>query len=158
MPTEVKVELINRLSESGLPIIESTSFVSPKWVPQVLYQLVIPSYVLNNNGKNWHQKNQIITFYTLLIFQMSDHTHVLEKVKRFPNVKYTALTPNLKGFNSAVSGLVKILNNKNPILCERPVVSELSFVKYRQYERMLSYLGGSGSWRSCYFWSRVWVI
>ena len=34
---------------------------------------------------------------------MSDHTEVLEKVKRSPNVRYTALTPNLKGFNGAVS-------------------------------------------------------
>jgi hypothetical protein len=33
--TDVKVELINRLAEAGLPVIESTSFVSPKWVPQL---------------------------------------------------------------------------------------------------------------------------
>ena len=32
---DTKVELINRLSESGLPVIESGSFVSPKWVPQM---------------------------------------------------------------------------------------------------------------------------
>ena len=36
MPTTVKIELINRLSQSGLPVIETTSFVSPKWVPQVV--------------------------------------------------------------------------------------------------------------------------
>lgn len=35
MPTRTKVELINRLAQAGLPIIESTSFVSPKWVPQL---------------------------------------------------------------------------------------------------------------------------
>ena len=35
VPTEIKVELINRLSRSGLKAIESTSFVSPKWVPQM---------------------------------------------------------------------------------------------------------------------------
>jgi hydroxymethylglutaryl-CoA lyase len=35
IPTEVKVELIDKLSEAGLPVIESTSFVSPKWVPQL---------------------------------------------------------------------------------------------------------------------------
>ena len=33
--TPVKIELINKLSESGLSVIEVTSFVSPKWVPQV---------------------------------------------------------------------------------------------------------------------------
>ncbi|MGH8851331.1 MAG: hydroxymethylglutaryl-CoA lyase [Casimicrobiaceae bacterium] len=35
VPTEVKVGLIDRLSEAGVPAIEATSFVSPKWVPQM---------------------------------------------------------------------------------------------------------------------------
>ncbi len=35
IPTETKVEFINRLSDSGLKVIESTSFVSAKWVPQM---------------------------------------------------------------------------------------------------------------------------
>jgi hydroxymethylglutaryl-CoA lyase len=35
LPAAVKIELINRLSETGLTHIEATSFVSPKWVPQM---------------------------------------------------------------------------------------------------------------------------
>ena len=35
VPTEVKIELINRLSETGLAAIEVTGFVSPTWVPQL---------------------------------------------------------------------------------------------------------------------------
>lgn len=35
VPTSVKVELIKMLISSGLPVVEATSFVSPKWVPQV---------------------------------------------------------------------------------------------------------------------------
>lgn len=35
VPVEAKVGLIDRLSEAGLPVIESGSFVSPKWVPQM---------------------------------------------------------------------------------------------------------------------------
>jgi hydroxymethylglutaryl-CoA lyase len=35
VPTEVKVELIDRLTDAGLQAIEATSFVSPKWVPQM---------------------------------------------------------------------------------------------------------------------------
>ena len=35
VPTEAKVELIDRLSDAGLPAVEATSFVSPKWVPQM---------------------------------------------------------------------------------------------------------------------------
>ena len=33
--TEVKIDLINRLSAAGFTNIEATSFVSPKWVPQM---------------------------------------------------------------------------------------------------------------------------
>jgi hydroxymethylglutaryl-CoA lyase len=35
VPTEVKLELIERLAEAGLPAVEATAFVSPKWVPQM---------------------------------------------------------------------------------------------------------------------------
>jgi len=33
--TETKLELIDRLAQSGLTVIEATAFVSPKWVPQM---------------------------------------------------------------------------------------------------------------------------
>jgi hydroxymethylglutaryl-CoA lyase len=35
VPTAAKVELIDRLSATGLQTIEATSFVSPKWIPQL---------------------------------------------------------------------------------------------------------------------------
>ena len=35
VPTEVKVALIEALADAGVPAIEATSFVSPKWVPQM---------------------------------------------------------------------------------------------------------------------------
>ena len=35
VPTEVKIELVNRLSAAGFRNIEAASFVSPKWVPQM---------------------------------------------------------------------------------------------------------------------------
>ena len=35
VPTEVKVRLIELLADAGLKYIEATSFVSPKWVPQM---------------------------------------------------------------------------------------------------------------------------
>ena len=35
VPTSVKVELIQRLAVAGLRAIEATSFVSPRWVPQL---------------------------------------------------------------------------------------------------------------------------
>ncbi|WP_328326728.1 MULTISPECIES: hydroxymethylglutaryl-CoA lyase [unclassified Streptomyces] len=35
VPTEVKAEFIHRLADAGLTTIEATSFVHPKWVPQL---------------------------------------------------------------------------------------------------------------------------
>jgi hydroxymethylglutaryl-CoA lyase len=35
VPTAVKLELIERLAEAGLPAVEATAFVSPKWIPQM---------------------------------------------------------------------------------------------------------------------------
>lgn len=67
VPTELKIELIDRLAAAGVPVIEATSFVSPKWVPQ-----------------------------------MGDNSAVLAGIRRQPGVTYTALTPNLQGFDGAV--------------------------------------------------------
>lgn len=35
VPTPVKVELINRLSAAGFPYVEASSFVHPRWIPQL---------------------------------------------------------------------------------------------------------------------------
>lgn len=35
VPTEVKAELVARLLAAGLPVVEATSFVHPRWVPQL---------------------------------------------------------------------------------------------------------------------------
>ncbi|MBZ4015200.1 hydroxymethylglutaryl-CoA lyase [Streptomyces purpurogeneiscleroticus] len=61
IPTEVKAEFIRRLADAGLDTIEATSFVHPKWVPQLadaerLFPLVsdlgarLPVLVPNERG------------------------------------------------------------------------------------------------------------
>jgi hydroxymethylglutaryl-CoA lyase len=62
VPTEVKAEFIRRLADAGLTTIEATSFVHPKWVPQLadaerLFPLVrdlkgvhLPALVPNSRG------------------------------------------------------------------------------------------------------------
>ena len=35
VPTQRKIDWINALSATGLSTIETTAFVSPKWVPQL---------------------------------------------------------------------------------------------------------------------------
>ncbi len=35
VPVEVKIEFLDRLADAGLKVLEATSFVHPKWVPQL---------------------------------------------------------------------------------------------------------------------------
>lgn len=66
--TAEKIRLVDLLSDCGFPKIEVTSFVSPKWVPQ-----------------------------------MADAAEVLAGITRRPGTIYTALTPNLRGFEAALA-------------------------------------------------------
>ncbi|KAF4378504.1 hypothetical protein CsatB_028654 [Cannabis sativa] len=50
VPTAVKIELIHRLVSSGLPVVEATSFVSPKWVPQLADAKDVMQAVRNLEG------------------------------------------------------------------------------------------------------------
>ena len=63
----VKIELVHRLQAAGLREIEVTSFVSPKWVPQ-----------------------------------MADNAEVMAGIARQGGVRYSVLTPNLKGLEAAL--------------------------------------------------------
>ncbi len=65
--TEHKATLVHMLQEAGLKEIEVTSFVSPKWVPQ-----------------------------------MADNAAVMAAIARQPGVRYSVLTPNIKGLEAAL--------------------------------------------------------
>ncbi|AME23551.1 hydroxymethylglutaryl-CoA lyase [Burkholderia sp. PAMC 26561] len=69
--TGLKIDLINRLAKAGLQNVESASFVSPKWVPQ-----------------------------------MADGAAVMAGIERRPGTIYSALTPNLRGFEAAFEAKV----------------------------------------------------
>ncbi len=50
IPTDIKIELINRLSATGLRVIEATSFVSPKWIPQLADNLAVYKGITKKPG------------------------------------------------------------------------------------------------------------
>ncbi len=66
--TTHKVALIHRLQAAGCREIEATSFVSPKWVPQ-----------------------------------MADNAAVMAGIQRASGVRYSVLTPNMKGLEAALA-------------------------------------------------------
>jgi hydroxymethylglutaryl-CoA lyase len=68
VPADVKIALVDRLTEAGFPNIEAASFVSPKWVPQ-----------------------------------MATSKEVMAGIARKPGVIYSALTPNMQGFEAALA-------------------------------------------------------
>lgn len=56
VPTTVKLQLIEKLTAANVPAIETTAFVSPKWVPQMAdAKLILPAIQqhYSNNGKEY---------------------------------------------------------------------------------------------------------
>jgi hydroxymethylglutaryl-CoA lyase len=50
VPTGVKIALIERLADAGLPAIETTAFVSPKWVPQMADAAAVMAGIRKRRG------------------------------------------------------------------------------------------------------------
>lgn len=75
VPTEAKLQLLQRLVSAGHVTIEAGSFVSPKWVPQMKDTPQIFEFLRNNSS----------------ISSNGNKNH-----------RFTALTPNLKGMKPVV--------------------------------------------------------
>lgn len=50
IPAAIKIELVNRLSEAGFRNVESGSFVSPKWVPQMATSAEVMAGIVRKPG------------------------------------------------------------------------------------------------------------
>ena len=50
LPAAVKAEFITRLGDAGLSVVEATSFVSPKWVPQLADAAEVLSSIVRKPG------------------------------------------------------------------------------------------------------------
>ncbi len=53
VPTQIKIELIDRLSKTGLVAIEGASFVSPKWMPQMADSLQVMQGIERQPGVSY---------------------------------------------------------------------------------------------------------
>jgi isopropylmalate/homocitrate/citramalate synthase len=53
LSTEDKIGLIDRLSAAGLPVIEVTAFVSPKWVPQMADAAAVFAGIVKRPGTRY---------------------------------------------------------------------------------------------------------
>ena len=50
VPAAVKIALIDRLTDAGLPVVEATAFVSPKWVPQMADNAEVMAGIRRKSG------------------------------------------------------------------------------------------------------------
>ena len=50
IPASIKIELVNRLSDAGFRNVESGSFVSPKWVPQMATSTEVMAGIIRKPG------------------------------------------------------------------------------------------------------------
>jgi len=53
VPTEGKLALLRALAEAGLPRIEATSFVSPRWIPQLADAAEVVAGLPRTPGTSW---------------------------------------------------------------------------------------------------------
>jgi hydroxymethylglutaryl-CoA lyase len=123
VPLAVKVELIDRLSDTGLPVIEAGAFVSPRWVPQMADTAGVLATIQRRPGvgypvlvPNTKGLEQAIAFGVeeIAIFGAASEAFsaknincsIAESLERFRAVAETALAQGIRvrGYVSCVLG------------------------------------------------------
>jgi len=113
VPAEVKIGLVHRLQEAGLKEIEVTSFVSPKWVPQmadnaqvmaglqrrpdVVYSVLTPN-MQGFEGARAAGADEIVVFGAAseAFSQKNINCSIAESIERFAPVTQAALAQGLR--------------------------------------------------------------
>ena len=116
VPAAVKVELVHRLQDAGLTEIEVTSFVSPKWVPQMADNAEVMAGVSRKNGVCYsvltpnmqgfeasiaapeaHWPDEIVVFGAAseAFSQRNINCSIAESIERFRPVVAAALAKNI---------------------------------------------------------------
>jgi hydroxymethylglutaryl-CoA lyase len=123
LPTDVKIALIDRLSSTGLQTIEATSFVSPKWVPQMadateVYQGIrkVPgvSYPVLVPNEQGYERARAVGVHEVAVFTAASeafnrkniNASIDESIERFMPVLERAKADGVKvrGYVSTVLG------------------------------------------------------
>ncbi|HVL43195.1 MAG TPA: hydroxymethylglutaryl-CoA lyase, partial [Acidovorax sp.] len=113
VPAAVKIELVHRLQQAGLKEIEVTSYVSPKWVPQmadnhevmsgITRQSGVAYSVLTPNLKGFEaavldQPDEIVVFGSAseAFSQRNINCSIAESIERFAPVVEAALAAGIR--------------------------------------------------------------
>ncbi len=123
IPTPVKIEFINRLSDTGLSTIEVTSFVSPKRIPQLAdnaevwtaiykksgidYPVLVPNLIgLENALAAGIRTISVFTAVSETFSEKNTHCSIKESFNRIEEVMKVAKQHNIpvRGYLSCVLG------------------------------------------------------
>jgi len=123
IPTDIKIEFINKLSKTGLPIIEATSFVSAKWIPQladaqevfshihkqdnVRYPVLIPNIKGFDNAMACGATEVcVFTAASETFSQKNTNCSIIESLSRIEKITDAAKAKNIpvRGYISCVQG------------------------------------------------------
>ena len=108
VPAAIKIELVHRLQEAGLKNIEVTSFVSPKWVPQMADNTEVMAGIFRQPGVRYSvltpnlqgleaslasKPDEIVVFGSAseLFSQRNINCSIAESIERFRPVVEAAL-------------------------------------------------------------------
>lgn len=112
IPTDLKVEVIDLLSDAGIPVIEATSFVNPKVIPQMADAALVMSRVKRHSG----------TRYIALVPNLKGALHAMDaRVDALEVVIVASESYNKKNVGmsvdesiAATKGIVDAANERNP--------------------------------------------
>ena len=113
VPAAVKIELVHRLQAAGLTEIEVTSFVSPKWVPQMADNASVMAGIQRQAGVRYSvltpnlqgfeaalktQPNEIVVFGAAseAFSRKNINCSIAESIERFAPVVQAALAAGIK--------------------------------------------------------------
>lgn len=118
VPAEVKIELVHRLQQAGLKHIEVTSFVSPKWVPQMADNAEVMAGIQRQQGVRYSvltpnlqgfeaalasKVNEVVVFASAseAFSQKNINCTILQSIERFRPVVQAAIAKGI-----AVRGVI----------------------------------------------------
>jgi hydroxymethylglutaryl-CoA lyase len=123
VPAEIKVQLVEKLADAGLPVIEVGAFVSPKWVPQMATSADVFQQISKRRGVSYPmlvptlkglelahaagvQEIALFAATTETFSQKNTNCSIAESIDRFNAVIDAALALDMKvrGYISCVLG------------------------------------------------------
>ncbi|MDM5358684.1 hydroxymethylglutaryl-CoA lyase [Peribacillus sp. RS7] len=102
IPTRSKIDWIDHLSDTGLSYIEVTSFVHPKWIPQLSDAVEVAKGIKRNPG---------ITYAALVPNQRGLESALEANIDEISVFMSSSETHNLKNINKSISDTFPVLKD-----------------------------------------------